>query len=279
MIDLGLRLKEVPFRNTEKELLSAFYGRSTDKSNKEFRFAKVDSRFINFLPYLKDGAVKLYLYYAVAAKNETGESWHSIDTISQKLGATERSVGNWNRQLEELGLIYRTSNRRKSKATFVLPLTGFAVKMSAQKIGQILDELKLSDANNFSKVFGRLQSVTKLYIKSQSTDTITGIICVHLNKASTVGTVVLNSVDTYIFDVLPSLNTDMVKSLSEYEGKRSVATVNEKGKITLGERVFESYRSFLVNVPSKVDEAAVYEIMRQLTQDNVDLSDLEQVSI
>ena len=40
---------------------------ATGKSNKAFRFAKVDSNFAAFLPYLKDGAVKLYLYYAVVA--------------------------------------------------------------------------------------------------------------------------------------------------------------------------------------------------------------------
>ncbi len=279
MIDLGLKTKEVLFKNTEKELLSEFYSKSTDKSNKEFRFAKVDSNFINFLPHLNDGAVKLYLYYVVAAKNDTGESWHSIDTISQKLDATGRSIGNWNRQLEDMGLIYRTSNGRKSKATFILPLTGFAVKMNVQKIEQVLTELKLSEANESSKVFGKFQSVTKLYIKSQTTDTITELLCVHLNRVSTVDTMVLNSVDTYLFDVLPPPNEDVIKRLSEHEGKGKVTIVTGEGKITLGKKAFESSNCFLVNVPSKVDEAAVYEIMSQLTKDNVDFSDVDQISI
>ncbi|HBR03413.1 MAG TPA: hypothetical protein DD738_12475 [Ruminiclostridium sp.] len=279
MIDLGLKQKEVLFKNTEKELLSAFYSSSTGKSNKEFRFAKVDSNFINFLPYLNDGAIKLYLYYVVVAKNDTGESWHSIDTISQKLNATGRSIGNWNHQLEDLGLIFRTSNGRKSKATFVLPLTDFAVKMSTQKIEQVLTELKLYDTNESSKVFGRFQSVTKLYVKSQTADTITGILCVHLNRASTVGTTVLNSVDTYIFNVLPTPDENVVKRLSEYEGNGRVAIVNGEEKITLGKKAFESSNCFLVNVPFKVDETAVYEIMSQLTKDNVDFSDLDQISI
>ena len=279
MIDLGLKQKEVLFKNTEKELLSAFYSTSTGKSNKEFRFAKVDSNFINFLPHLNDGAIKLYLYYVVAAKNDTGESWHSIDTISQKLDATGRSIGNWNRQLEDLGLIFRTSNRRKSKATFVLPLTGFAIKMSTQKIEQVLTELNLYGANESSRIFGKFQSVTKLYVKSQTTDTITGILCVHLNRVSTVGTTVLNSVDTYIVDVLPTPSEDVVKKLSEHEGKGRVTIVSGEEKIALGKKVFESFNCFLVSVPSKVDEAFVYEVMNQLTRDNVDFSDLDQISI
>ncbi len=279
MIDLGLKVKESLFKNIEKELLSVFYSKSKDKSNKEFTFARVDSNFINFLPYLNDGAVKLYLYYGVVAKNDTGESWHSIDTISQKLDATGRSIGNWNRQLEDLGLIYRTGNGRKSKTTFILPLTGFAVKMSAQKIEQVLTELKLSEANESSKIFGKFQSVTKLYVKSQTTDTITELLCVHLNREATVGTTVLNSVNTYLFDVLPTADEDVIKKLSEHEGNGKVTRVIGEGKITLGKKAFESFNCFFVNVPSKVDEAAVYEIMSQLTKEDVDFSDVDQISI
>ena len=279
MIDLGLKQKDALFQDTKKELLAEFYSKSTSKSNKEFRFAKVDSNFINFLPYLKDGAIKLYLYYAAAAKNDTGESWHSIDTISQKLDVVGRSIGNWNRQLEDLGLILRISNGKKSKTTFVLPLTSFAVKMSTQKIEQIFTELKLHEANEFSRIFGKLQSVTKLYIKSQTSDTITAILSVHLNRVSIVGTTVVNSIDTYIFTELSSLNADIVKTLSEYEGKGNVTIVDGEEKITIGKKVFESFNCFLVNVPSKVDETVVYDIMSQLTKDNVDFSDIDHISI
>ena len=96
-INLNLKRNEDRFKNIETDLLSTFYRNATNKSNKKFRFAKVDGKFTAFLPHLKDGAVKLYLYYAIAANNETGESWHSIDTISQKLGATERSIGKWHK--------------------------------------------------------------------------------------------------------------------------------------------------------------------------------------
>ena len=77
MIKLNLKRNENRFKNTESELLALFHASATGKSNKAFRFAKVDSNFAAFLPYLKDGAVKLYLYYAVVANNDTGESWGS----------------------------------------------------------------------------------------------------------------------------------------------------------------------------------------------------------
>ena len=82
MIKLNLKRNENCFKNTEGELLALFHASATGKSNKAFRFAKVDSNFAAFLPYLKDGAVKLYLYYAVVANNDTGESWYTQGVVS-----------------------------------------------------------------------------------------------------------------------------------------------------------------------------------------------------
>lgn len=279
MIDLGLKQRETLFRDTESELLSEFFSKSTNKSNKAFRFAKVDSNFVNFLAYLNDGAVKLYLYYAVAAKNDTGGSWHSVDTISQKLDTSGRSIGNWNRQLEDLGLIFRTSNGKKSKTTFVLPLTSFAVKMTVPKIEQIFTDLKLEEDNEFSKIFGKFQAVTKIYIKGQTLESITSVLCIHLNRVSTVGPKVINSVDTFVFTMLPPLGESVAKKLFEYENKGKVTIVDDEGKITVGKKSFDTFNCFLVCVPSKVDEATVYDIMSQLTKPGVDFSDVDHISI
>lgn len=54
MINLKLKRNETRFRNVEKDLLTMFHSCGTSKSNKNFRFAKVDSNFVNFLPYLKE---------------------------------------------------------------------------------------------------------------------------------------------------------------------------------------------------------------------------------
>ena len=279
MIDLGLKVKETLFKDTEKELLAEFYAKGTGKSNKEFRFAKVDSRFVNFLPYLNDGTVKLYLYYAIAAKSDTGESWHSMDTISRNLDVTERSIGNWNRQLEDLGLIFRINNRRKSKATFVLPLTSFALKMSTQKMEQILTELELGESNEYSKVFGRLQSITKLYMKGPNSDSISGILCIHLNRVSAVKSKIINSANVYIFDTISKISVDVEEKLLEYDGDSSVVVVDGDEIPLLGMKKFDSVQSLFVNMPFKIDEANIYEIMSQLTKDNVDFADTDRISI
>lgn len=176
-------------------------------------------------------------------------------------------------------MIFRTSNGKKSKTTFVLPLTSFAVKMSEQRIAQVLTELRLSESNESSRIFGKFQSITKLYVKSQAQETITSILCIHLNRVSTKGTTVINSVDTYIFAVLPPLNEDVAQKLFEYEGKGKVTIVDDEGNITLGKKTFDSFNCFLVCVPSKVDRATIYDIMSQLTKSSVDFSDVEHISI
>lgn len=74
--------------------------------------------------HLKDissGALKLLLYYGFNGKNETGHSWHSIDTISKYFGVSSRSVNTWNKELEDRGLIARSNSNEKSKTTYLLP--------------------------------------------------------------------------------------------------------------------------------------------------------------
>lgn len=212
------------------------------------------------------------------SNNDTGESWYSIDTISKKLGATERSIGNWNNQLEDLGLIFRTSTGKKSKATFVLPLTGFAVKMSIQQIEQILGELNLCGANEYTRVFGKVQSVTKLYVKGEVADTISEILCVHLHKLSTAGAIELNRVDTFIYNISTTTNEDIAKKLLTFESEDKVAIVNGEKEIVLGKIAPSPLQCFFINDSPKIDDTAVYEIMSQLT-DDVDISDLAHITI
>ena len=276
MIDLNLKKRETRFKNTESELLSRFHASATNKSNKEYRFAKVDSNFAVFLPYLKDGAIKLYLYYAFAANNGTGESWHSIETISEKLAATDRSIGNWNNQLEDLGLIYRTSIGKKSKTTFVLPLTGFALKMDIQQIEQVLSELNLYGANEYTKVFGRVQSVTKIYVKGEVAGTLNEILCVHLQKVNTANSAEINRVDAFVYSISATTNEDVAKTLLAFEEK--LAIVNGEQEITLGGKTLSPLKCFFINESHKIDDTAVYEIMSQLTAD-VDISDVSQITI
>lgn len=277
MINLNLKKKEALFKNVEREVLSVFYTSSTNKANKNFRFAKLDSNFNIYLPYLKDGAIKLYLYYALAANSESGESWHSLDTISKKLNATERSIGNWNNELEDMGLIFRTNSGKKSKTTFVLPLTGVAVKMSTKKINQILSELKLYDSNQYAKIFGRFKLLTKLYIKNENQDTLTEVLCAHLEKVNKCGNDE-HHISTFLYDVTLVEDKEIVSKILTAEQEEKVVMVKGEEAITIGGKTFQKFDCFYINDAIKIDDAAIYDIMTQLA-DDIDISELPEIKI
>ena len=278
MIDLDLKKKETNFTNVEKELLSVFFSKSSGKSNKEFRFSKIDTHFTDFLPYINDGAIKLYLYYIMVANSHSGESWYSTSTISQKLSATERSIGNWNNELEKLGLIFRTNSGKKSKTTYVLPLTSFSEKMNIHKINQILTELNLYDSNENSKVFGRFQSLTKLYLPNKDTQTITECYCVHLKRTSTIKNVTINSVDIYLYTEPTVVNKTVEKKLLKHDSNKEVVIIHTDEKIPFDQKAVKTLQCFFINIECKIDDSSIYDIMNELT-DNVDFSELDQVSI
>lgn len=85
-------------------------------------FYMLYSGFEDYLPHLSTNAVRLYLYYAFRARNETGESFPALHTIAEALKVTDRSINNWNQDLIDLGLIKRENGGgHKSTTTYLLP--------------------------------------------------------------------------------------------------------------------------------------------------------------
>lgn len=277
MIDLALQKKETTFNNVEKELLSVFFSKSSDKHNKIFRFSKIDNHFIDFLPHISDGAIKLYLYYLMVANNQSGESWYSTATLSEKLSATERSIGNWNNELQNLGLIFRKSSGKKSKTTYVLPLTRFSARMSIQKINQILSELNLYVPNEHSKIFGEVQSLTKLYLKNKEQKTLVESYCLHLKRTVGIKTATINKVDIYLYTEPTSVKEAIQKKLSKCDRDKEVFIINNNESFPFDKKNKPS-NCFFINVPCKIDDQSIFEIMDQLT-DDIDFSKLPQVPI
>lgn len=115
-----------------------------------------------YLPYMKS-ATNLYLFYCLAAKNKTGESWYSIDTLADILQVSSRTINTWNDRLRLLHLIKRQQGVRKSAHTFLLPTRDYVVngysgpfmKKSLnmdellEKIKKIYDFLDCTDCNIF----------------------------------------------------------------------------------------------------------------------------------
>jgi DNA-binding MarR family transcriptional regulator len=60
-----------------------------------------------YLPYLSPGAITLYLYFGLHSNNQTGECFHSLETISNYFDKSIRTISNWIKELEDIGLIVR----------------------------------------------------------------------------------------------------------------------------------------------------------------------------
>lgn len=61
----------------------------------------------NILKKISGNALKLYVFLGIHSKNSTGESWYTIESISQYFKKTPRSVSKWFNELEKLNLIRR----------------------------------------------------------------------------------------------------------------------------------------------------------------------------
>lgn len=281
MLNLNLKKKETLYKSIETDVIADFYRIGTNKSNKNYRFAKVDSNFNAFLPYLRDGATKLYLHYVLAANNESGDSWHSIDAIGKKIDTTDRSIGNWNNELEDLGLIYRVSNGKKSKTTYVLPLTGFAFKMSIEKINQIFDELSLFDSNAQTRVFGRFHSLTKLYMRTNEKEELFEVTCVCLEKRNMAKTSVVNKMTIFLYYTEKTEDDSWLKKVSNSDCEDKVIVVQEKDPFKLGKKILQygpsGYSSYFVNGMIAISDDSIYDIMSQLI-DDIDTADLKVIT-
>lgn len=76
----------------------------------------------NHLRNLSGNSVKLYLYLGFHSNNKTGESWHSIEAISNYFNCDERTIKRWFKELEDHNLIKRIQKGYKRVAnTFLIP--------------------------------------------------------------------------------------------------------------------------------------------------------------
>lgn len=74
------------------------------------------------LANISGGALKAYVYFGIHANNKTGESWHSIETLSEYFQVDPRTIKKWISELEDLGLISRVQKGYNRIAnTFLMP--------------------------------------------------------------------------------------------------------------------------------------------------------------
>jgi sarcosine oxidase delta subunit len=61
----------------------------------------------NILKKISGNALKLYIFLGINSKNETGESWYSIERIANYFEKSPRTISYWLSELEQYNLIKR----------------------------------------------------------------------------------------------------------------------------------------------------------------------------
>ena len=84
----------------------------------------------DYLPYISSAAINLYVFYAIHAKSNEGYSYYSNETISRILNVSQKTITNWNKTLQDLGLIARRAKSNSSSDTYLLPLSDFIIDLS-----------------------------------------------------------------------------------------------------------------------------------------------------
>lgn len=99
------------------------------ESNKPF--FPIHSDFLNlFLKDISGPALKLYVFLGLHAKYHSGESWYSLPELSEFFRKDPRTVANWAKELEDLGLIVREQKGFKMKATTFLRPYGYNIEIN-----------------------------------------------------------------------------------------------------------------------------------------------------
>lgn len=98
----------------------------------------------DYFPFLRNSdADILYLFYAIKADNDFGTSTYGIDTLSEKLNVTRKTINNWNNILIDAGLISRyKSSKYKSSVTELLPLKDAIIRPHKDNVARTLYHLK-----------------------------------------------------------------------------------------------------------------------------------------
>lgn len=80
-------------------------------------------KFMDYWCFLSSGSIKLYIYFGIYMDKKKGFFYRSLDTISNDLNVSKRSISKWFKELEERNLVKRQQLfLNKSSCTYMIPL-------------------------------------------------------------------------------------------------------------------------------------------------------------
>jgi len=128
-------ISSIPAEDEREEALKEYhsYWRKTN-TNTNAPFVPIFNAFFkdDILATIEPGALRLYLYFAFAANNTYGNSWHSIETIAKYFKTRTRTVNNWIKILVDKNLIYREPKGKRSH-TYLIPYSNTVIKHNLRR--------------------------------------------------------------------------------------------------------------------------------------------------
>lgn len=107
---------------SQEELMNNYMIWKLTNFNNNEGFFPVFKNFEKYFSVLSPGAVSLYLFFGLHAKNKTGESFYSINSIAEVFGKSTRTISLWIGELESNDLIARKQkNKNGVSITFLKP--------------------------------------------------------------------------------------------------------------------------------------------------------------
>lgn len=103
------------------QLKELFKRRKTGKES--IAFFIILKKFMDYWCCLSPGAIKLYIYFGIYMDKKKGAFFRSLDTISDDLNVSKRSISKWFKELEKINLVKRQQLFwNKSSYTYMVPL-------------------------------------------------------------------------------------------------------------------------------------------------------------
>lgn len=133
--------------------------------NKPFFMIPSDFKHI-FLKEISGGALKLFLFLGFHSKYNTGESWYTNEQIASFFGKDPRTIANWFKELEDIGLIFREQKGIMMKANTFLKPYGFK-----------LQQIETGNQSNYENVLLDIEESIKVGYKP-----ILGLVLNYLSK-------------------------------------------------------------------------------------------------
>lgn len=243
-----------------------------DKNQVGANFFILYKDFEKYLRRISPGALKLYLFYGFSSNNETGVSWHGIDSISNYFGVSEKTINNWNKELINEGLIFRLNkDNKRNKITYLLPLSMTLITLT---------DLEICKSDSFKIVMGELKKVFHLYQWRQNEEDI--------NKYDTpyhtsilVFEKAINEKDSKVTSIeypLEKNTYDISKKISKNTFSSDILTFESDLCLNLDTNI--KIQGIAVNSKFNLKKKKViYELIQELTDKNTNLDHYEQVNL